>query len=103
MKFLIAMSSAILLAAAAAPAVAQSATDAPQTVVNYSDLNLSTPAGRAELQQRLAHAVDLVCPADTRGLDRQVVHNTCRKQAWESIRPQLGRLQLAEVQVRVDR
>jgi UrcA family protein len=104
MKFLIAMSSTILLATAAAPALAQSAADAPQAVVNYSDLNMSTPAGRAELQQRLAHAVDQVCPASAqRGLDRQIVYDNCRKQAWESIRPQLARPQLAEVQVRVDR
>jgi UrcA family protein len=105
MKFLIAMTSTLLLAATAAPAVAQSVAEPSKTVVSYADLNLSTPAGRAALQQRLAHAVEMVCPAGSErmGLDKQLAYDACRKQAWDSIRPQLTRPQLAEVQIRVGR
>jgi UrcA family protein len=102
MKFLIAMTSTVLLAATAAPAVAQSGGGAPQTVVSYADLNLSSSAGRTELQQRLSHAVDMVCPTSSQrmGLDQRAAYDSCRKQAWASIRPQLAHPQFAEVQVR---
>ncbi|HEY1930079.1 MAG TPA: UrcA family protein [Caulobacteraceae bacterium] len=104
MKSLIAITS-VLLTAAAAPAIAQPVSDAPQAVVTYADLNLSTPAGRTNLQQRLAHAVDQVCATrpDPRDLDGWQAYEACRKQAWESIRPQLAQPQLAEAQIRLGR
>ena len=37
-----------------------------QTVVNYSDLNLNSPAGAATLYSRIAHAADRVCPSSGR-------------------------------------
>jgi UrcA family protein len=38
----------------------------PQAVVNYSDLNLDSPAGAATLYLRIAHAADRVCPSSGR-------------------------------------
>ena len=105
MKSLITMTSAILLAATAAPAVAQSVADPPRMVVNYTDLNLTTPAGRAALQHRLDNAVDQVCASrpDVRELGKQAAYESCRKQAWDSIRPQLAQQQFAEVEIRGNR
>ena len=105
MKSLFAMTAAILLAATAAPAVAQSIANPPQMVVTYSDLNLTTPAGRAALQSRLDNAVGQVCSSrpDVRELGKQAAYDGCRKQAWNSIRPQLAQQQFAEVEIRGNR
>ncbi len=59
-KFLI---SAALLSAAALsePALAEPASPAPSITVQYRDLDLSTPAGRATLRRRVNDAVSKVC------------------------------------------
>ena len=69
MKHAFAWSSAMLIAAGlcTAPAMAQSADDgAVRTTiaVNYHDLDLTTPKGRARLDMRLRHAAERVCGYD---------------------------------------
>lgn len=73
-----------LLLSAATPAMAQ---DAPASVhVGYSDINLASPAGVAELDRRIARAVTLACP-DSKGrqlIEVQAVH-ACRTIALRSV------------------
>ena len=107
MKILIAMTSAALLAAMAAPALAQSTTDAPTAVVKYGDLNLSSADGRAALRTRVDHAVASVCPRpQPMELGLQHQYNACLQQARDSIRQQLARAysdqQLAQAAIPAD-
>jgi len=65
------LASATFLAGAAGPALA--APPAPETrIVSYADLDLSSAAGRARLEQRVGAAVRAVCgraaPTDLNGL-----------------------------------
>lgn len=91
MKTLIAMTAATLLTTLAAPALAQS-TDAPKAVVNFADLNLSSASGQAVLHTRIAQAVESVCPArpHPNELNLQKDYNSCRQQAWDSVRKQMA-------------
>ena len=61
---------AALAAATAVPAAATPRASGTR-IVSYADLNLSAPAGRARLEQRIGAAVDAVCgyasPADLHG------------------------------------
>ena len=67
---------------AAAPA-AQDPVAAPAPVsVRYHDLNLRTAAGQAELDRRIARAVNAVCPTpDLRVLHQVQASDNCRKAA----------------------
>ena len=49
-------------------------------VVDTSALDLSTPAGRAELDRRIARAVNRICDGDA----------YCRDEAWDSTYEQVG-------------
>ena len=67
------LASATFLAGAAGPALAAPPAAAAQTrVVSYADLDLSSAAGRARLDQRVGAAVRAVCgraaPTDLNGL-----------------------------------
>jgi UrcA family protein len=94
-KTLIAMTAATLLTTLAAPALAQSTTDAAKAVVSYADLNLSSASGQAVLHTRIARAVDSVCPSQPRPneLSLQQEYTACHQQAWDSVRQQLAAMQ----------
>jgi UrcA family protein len=64
-KFLFAL--AALAAAAAAPATASIPLPAGSRIVSYADLDLSSAAGRARLEQRIGAAVRAVCGEPLRG------------------------------------
>lgn len=107
MKTILAITSAVLLSAAAIPAAAQSA-DAVKISVSYADLDLSHPAGRAVLEQRISEAVDTVCagrPAPTQ-LNQQQLYRACQQHAWSGARQQMARAysgeKLAAVSIRVN-
>ena len=71
---------------AAVPATAQDPVAAPASVsVGYADLNLQTAAGQAELDRRIARAVNEVCPTpDLRVLHRVAASDACRETAGAS-------------------
>ena len=76
------LTSATLLAGAAGPAFAAPPAPAAQTrIVSYADLDLSSAAGRARLDQRIGAAVRAVCgraaPTDLNGL---VQVQACREE-----------------------
>jgi UrcA family protein len=53
--------------------------DAPRSVVNYDDLNLSHPEGINTLEARIRRAVDSVCEqSGGKGLSRVRVERDCR-------------------------
>jgi len=74
---------------AATPALA--ASEAPQSFVHFSDLDLTTQAGQHALHGRVLKAVDAVCgrpePGDF-GPSREAIMN-CRNTALVSARPQV--------------
>ena len=79
-KFLI---SAALLSAAAlsAPGLAEPASPAPSITVQYRDLDLGTPAGRATLRSRVNAAVRKVCRIRfDGGLDEIFGSPSCRQE-----------------------
>lgn len=103
MKLIIAMTTAALFATAI-PASAQPAPDAPKASVNYGDLNLSTPAGRAALDRRVERAVAKLCPAPPQQeLGRQPSYRACQDGARTSASQEMARIysgqQLAEATV----
>jgi UrcA family protein len=82
---------------AATPALAE--TQAPQRLVSFADLDLSTQAGQRTLQSRVMQAATQVCgrvdPGDF-GPMREVITD-CRNTALAGARPQM---QLAMAQAR---
>lgn len=65
----------------ALPALAQAQTEARPAQVRYADLDLSTSAGRATLDKRIATAARTVCaePAETGSLARNTrAERVCR-------------------------
>ena len=54
---------AVAAAATLSPCSAYAQADVPSVRVSYADLNLSTTAGREQLDRRLAGAVKQVCPS----------------------------------------
>ncbi|WP_395331347.1 UrcA family protein [Novosphingobium sp. BL-8H] len=83
---------ALVVSAASAPAMARAGTDAammvvedrPTEEVHYADLDLGTPQGRAQLDTRIATAVDHVCgSADIRDLPAYADMRTCRTQSTQ--------------------
>ena len=68
----------LLIAAAAAPALAQDAAPPAATRISYADLNLGRPEGRATLDRRLRHAARQLCPGkDVRTLTEQMQARAC--------------------------
>lgn len=85
--------------AIAAPALARSPDNT--TRIDYSDLDLATDAGAAELQARVRRAAAKVCGrADNRDLTALRETARCRAVALESARPQV---QFALAQARAQR
>jgi UrcA family protein len=78
--------------------VAAGADERPSVTVQSGDLNLAKDAGRAVLQQRIAHAVDAVCgPAHPRSTADAQAYATCSKTARASAAAQYDAL-VANVQ-----
>jgi UrcA family protein len=66
---------------AASPAAVQAAgLEQPSVKVTYSDLNLATAEGQANLQARLQHAATTVCGGDEgrRSLGEELNYKACR-------------------------
>ena len=71
--------------------IVTSAGQARTVKVQYGDLNLSTPKGKAVLSQRIHQAVDLVCfQPDPRALQQWSQYRSCIQtatdSAWSQIR-----------------
>lgn len=94
MKSLFVITATALITCAAAPALAQTESPAPEVRVGYVDLDLTRPAGRAALEQRVSAAINLVCPQLTTPfvLPEQSRRAECRRAAWASAKRQLERL-----------
>jgi len=78
------------LALLAAAPVAANAQTAPQTgasvTIGYADLNLASRSGVAELDRRIARAIDKVCPSiQTRRLATLQAVETCKAAAHQSV------------------
>ena len=76
-----------LLLSAATPAIAQ---EAPGGVrIATADINLSTTEGVAQLDRRIARAIDRVCP-ETRGRELNSFHtlHACRTAVMRSVAAQ---------------
>jgi UrcA family protein len=81
-------SAALVLAAIP---VAAGAAETRTVVVHSQDLNLTADAGRAALQQRIAHAVGMVCGTDFARTTQDIqAYATCRKQVLASTAPQFN-------------
>lgn len=66
----------------AAPVITDPVAGPISVKVSYRDLNLDSATGRAQLDRRLAHAVDTVCPApDDRDLNVAQAARACREVA----------------------
>ena len=82
----------IALATIAAPVSASAAPDsaaAPQRMVKFADLDLTTAVGQATLDRRLALAVKSVCPTDdTIDMAQRKAVLTCRNTARNAISSQ---------------
>ena len=73
-----------LLAGSFAVAPVVSAQEAPNIVVKYSDLDLSTSEGARTLYKRITAAARMVCPyQDSRELALQAVGRSCREASIE--------------------
>ncbi len=85
--------SALVIMTAASVAGPASAADAgaQSSRIHYRDLDLTTDAGAAALQQRIARAAANICgPADGRTLDDQARSVACRNTAIASASPQMN-------------
>lgn len=104
MKTLIAVTAAALFCTTA-PALAQSASDAPTTRVSYADLDLSRSNGRDVLERRIGNAIKRVCPTNPLPgeLQKGKNHRACQRAAWTGARQQLAAIydgrQLADAAV----
>lgn len=72
------------------PAYAAVDGDARSVTVRLGDLNLDSPAGRASLMQRIAHAAGAVCGRpDQRDLTASRLSSSCRADAVADAMPQV--------------
>jgi UrcA family protein len=107
MKTVTAIATAALLALAAGVVSAQAQDEVRTASVSYADLDLTHASGRAVLQRRVAHAVDLVCSPrpSTRELGKMQAFRACREKAWTGANQQLAQIyggkMLAEASVKV--
>lgn len=81
----VALTLAMVTASAPASATALSS-QYHQTSVQFSDLDLASPAGQKTLERRLNAAAELVCPVEDRFVDMQ-----CRAVAVERARAEIAR------------
>ena len=92
-KIILALATAALTIAPVA-AFAQ-ATDQRTTGVTYSDLDLSTEAGRAELERRIDSAARQVCAIGESDVGTRIVtreKRTCYREAREQLDQRFARL-----------
>ena len=96
----------IVLSALAAASLVTFVTPAaaePTRYVSYGDLDLSGPAGRTALRQRVTHAVEQVCG----GIEARNIHSgeavqACRTDTWSTVQPQLNAAFGASVRILAD-
>jgi UrcA family protein len=87
---------AALASPALLPGAAQAAEPTPSRIVQYGDLNLSTPAGQRALQQRIQGAARQVCaPLDGQSLREQRGWRDCMAQAIGGAQAAVSALPLA--------
>ncbi|MET0178992.1 MAG: UrcA family protein [Novosphingobium sp.] len=79
-----------LIAAAAAAALMGTTAHAGAKAVRTSDLDLSTPAGQAELDSRIARAARAVCSSQTTGTRLRSVDQDCVRKAAAATRAELA-------------
>jgi UrcA family protein len=60
--------------------------------VRYADLNLSTAAGRAELQVRIRGAAEAACPDMAGTLEQKIDSQRCRNEMLKDGATQIARL-----------
>lgn len=94
MKTFIAIASAALLCAAADSAYAQLNSDVPTARISYADLDLSRPAGRQILEQRVSGAIKRMCPARPapQELMKMRQRRECHQTAWAGANRQLAQI-----------
>lgn len=81
-----ALFSAIAIALAAVPVAANAETMSVK--VSYADLNLASPAGVAQFDRRIAHAVTTICGVEKSTDDNWPQVRKCRRDALASTLPQ---------------
>jgi UrcA family protein len=81
---------ALLSAMLTAIPVAAGAAETRSVTVRSGDLNLAKDAGRTVLQQRIAHAVDVVCGPHARTTADIQAYATCSKTARASATSQFN-------------
>jgi UrcA family protein len=78
-----------LAAFAATPALAETIETPPVAHVRFSDLDLTTPSGKAALNRRIVHAVEQVCPdTSIQTLSRRSPSYPCRREAFKAVAAQ---------------
>ncbi|OWR01054.1 UrcA family protein [Sphingopyxis witflariensis] len=86
------LAASVAVAGIAAP-VAASENGLPRTFVSYSDLDLSSVAGREQLSIRIERAARKICAVEPRrDLQRQAASKACQAQAMRSVEVQLAGL-----------
>ncbi len=87
-KFTLSIAS-ILIAALPAQASAEPSSPARSIIVPFGDLNLRTPAGRSDLQDRLNAAVRRVCSTGfAGGVETMFERHRCIRQTGAAVRNQ---------------
>ncbi len=87
---------AFALATTSAPAAAQTST----VYVAWEDLNLESEAGMAALENRVAQAIDDVCPrGQIQSITRRMDANACRVAAEENAARQVELLRSGSVKI----
>lgn len=80
----------IIVSALAVSLAATAAAAQPTRYVDYGDLDLSSPAGRSTLRQRVTTAVEQACgPIEVRNIHSGPVIEACRTDTWAMVQPQL--------------
>lgn len=75
--------------ASATPAQARGNDQLPTVSVSYADLDVTSPAGRAQLDRRIDHAAYLVCHSDsaTVSIDTMPTRRECMRLAIANATP----------------
>jgi UrcA family protein len=90
MKKFIMTSVCLSLYTISAPAI-QASEETQTRKVSYSDLDLTSDAGRDALHRRIGRAVSAVCSVDdTRDLIAMTKRDRCVRDAWASTRTQVA-------------
>ncbi|MXO90205.1 UrcA family protein [Pontixanthobacter aquaemixtae] len=71
----------VAIAFAAVPAMASAAEPAPSTVIETSDLDLTTKAGQQQLEERIEYKVRTMCRSGIGGVAGHKLDKQCRQTA----------------------